>query len=286
MNNKKKVLGRGLAALLGNTDEKNILDNKLKLSKFSEIDIRNISSNPLQPRRKFKKESINELAISIKSQGIIQPITVRKINNDGYQLISGERRLRACAIAGIKKIPAYIRKVNEEQMLEMALIENIQREDLNSLEIAKSYKRLIDECNISQENLGERLGKDRSTINNYLRLLRLPPTIQNGLIDEKISMGHARTLITIDNVELQFQVYKKIIEEKLSVRQVEVLVKKLSSSKKKITIHINNKELTKIESKLSSHFGTKVVIKSENNKGKIIINFESINDLNRIIELL
>ena len=145
MNNKKKVLGRGLAALLGNTDEKNILDNKLKLSKFSEIDIRNISSNPLQPRRKFKKESINELAISIKSLGIIQPITVRKINNDGYQLISGERRLRACAIAGIKKIPAYIRKVNEEQMLEMALIENIQREDLNSLEIAKSYKRLIEQ---------------------------------------------------------------------------------------------------------------------------------------------
>ena len=172
-------------------------------------------------------------------------------------------------------------------MLEMGLIENIQREDLNSIEIAVSYKRLIDECKISQEDLGERIGKDRSTINNYLRLLKLPPFIQKGLIDEKISMGHARTLITIENLESQLIIYKKIISNKLSVRQVESLVKKINSVKKKIIKKLKNNGLIKLESKLSSFFSTKIKIDSSNNeKGKIEIYFESIDDLNRIIELI
>ena len=286
MNNKKKVLGRGLDALLGKEDEKNILESELNISKFKEIKTKNISSNPFQPRKKFKKETINELAISIKSQGIIQPITVRRISDNKYQLISGERRVRASKIAGIDKIPAYIIKVNQEKMLEMGLIENIQREDLNSIEISVSYRRLIDECNISQEDLGERLGKDRSTINNYLRLLKLPPIIQNGLIDEKISMGHARTLITINDLQSQLGIYKKIVSDKLSVRQVEILVRNINTIKEKFPIEGKNKELIKIESKLSSHFGTKVFIKNNDKKGQIIINFESIDDLNRIIDLL
>ena len=284
MKGKKKVLGRGLDALLSKDDEKGVLENQVSLSKFNEIEINNISPNPFQPRKKFNKKAINELATSIKSQGIIQPITVRRISNNKYQLITGERRIRASKVAGIKNIPAYIIKVNEERMLEMGIIENIQREDLNSIEIASSYKRLIDECNISQEDLGGRLGKDRSTINNYLRLLKLPPFIQNGLIDDKISMGHARTLITINNLESQLAIYKKIISDKLSVRQVETLVKKINSIKEKISIDRKSNELIKMESKLSSYFGTKVLI--NNNKGQIIISFESINDLNRIIDLL
>ena len=284
MKGKKKVLGRGLDALLSKDDEKGVLENQVSLSKFNEIEINNISPNPFQPRKKFKNKAINELATSIKSQGIIQPITVRRISNNKYQLITGERRIRASKIAGIKNIPAYIIKVNEERMLEIGIIENIQREDLNSIEIATSCKRLIDECNISQEDLGGRLGKDRSTINNYLRLLKLPPFIQNGLIDDKISMGHARTLITINNLESQLAIYKKIISDKLSVRQVETLVKKINSIKEKISIDRKSNELIKMESKLSSYFGTKVQI--NNNKGQIIISFESINDLNRIIDLL
>ena len=284
MKGKKKVLGRGLDALLSKDDEKGVLENQVSLSKFNEIEINNISPNPFQPRKKFNNKAINELATSIKSQGIIQPITVRRISNNKYQLITGERRIRASKIAGIKNIPAYIIKVNEERMLEIGIIENIQREDLNSIEIATSCKRLIDECNISQEDLGGRLGKDRSTINNYLRLLKLPPFIQNGLIDDKISMGHARTLITINNLESQLAIYKKIISDKLSVRQVETLVKKINSIKEKISIDRKSNELIKMESKLSSYFGTKVQI--NNNKGQIIISFESINDLNRIIDLL
>ena len=288
MKGKKKVLGRGLDALLGKNDEENILESNISRdNKFNEILLSKISSNPFQPRKSFKKETIIELANSIKSQGIIQPITVRKINNNKYQLISGERRVRACKLAGIEKIPVYIIKADEQKMLEMGLIENIQREDLNSIEIAVSYKRLIDECKISQEDLGERIGKDRSTINNYLRLLKLPPFIQKGLINEKISMGHARTLITIENLESQLIIYKKIISNKLSVRQVESLVKKINSVKKKITKKLKNNGLIKLESKLSSFFSTKIKIDSSNNeKGKIEIYFESIDDLNRIIELI
>ena len=288
MKGKKKVLGRGLDALLGQNDGENILETKIaKENKFSEILLRKISSNPFQPRKTFKKETIIELANSIKSQGIIQPITVRKINNNKYQLISGERRIKACEIAGIKEVPAYIIKADEQKMLEMGLIENIQREDLNSIEIAVSYKRLIDECKISQDDLGVRIGKDRSTINNYLRLLKLPPYIQKGLINEKISMGHARTLITIENLESKLIIYKKIISEKLSVRQVENLVKKINSVKRKITKKLKNNSIIKMESKLSSLFSTKIKIESNNNKkGKIEIYFESLDDLNRIIELI
>lgn len=288
MKGKKKVLGRGLDALLGQSDDENILETKIaKDNKFSEILLSKISTNPFQPRKSFKKETIIELANSIKSQGIIQPITVRKINNNKYQLISGERRIKACEIAGIKEIPAYIIKADEQKMLEMGLIENIQREDLNSIEIAVSYKRLIDECKISQEDLGVRIGKDRSTINNYLRLLKLPPYIQKGLINEKISMGHARTLITIENLESKLIIYKKIISEKLSVRQVENLVKKLNSVKRKITKKLKSNSIIKMESKLSSLFSTKIKIESNNNKkGKVEIYFESLDDLNRIIELI
>ena len=213
MNKKQKGLGKGMDAILPYE------------AKFSEIAIVDIETNPFQPRIKFDGEALNELAASIRELGIIQPITVRELGYNKYQLISGERRYKASKLLGKETIPAFIKVADDDNILELALIENIQREDLNSIEIAISYKKLIDELKINQENLGSRVGKDRSTINNYLRLLKLPPTIQKGLIDNKIQMGHARSLITLEKSEIQLKIYQLILSNKLSVRKTEELVR-------------------------------------------------------------
>ena len=279
--NKRKALGRGLDALLGSTIKKD------KSSLFEEIDINKIRINKQQPRSHFNKDQLEELAKSILTHGIIQPITVRKINSGNYQLISGERRYRASKISNLKFIPAFIKDAKDDEMLEIALIENIQRENLNSIEIAISYKKLIDELKINQENLAKRVGKDRSTINNHLRLLKLPPTIQKGIMEKKIQMGHARTLITLETSEMQLEIYKQIIEKKLSVRNIEELVRKVNKIKKlKKEVPSIDKEIEKLESKISSFLGTKIKISGNSKKGELIIPYKSTNDLNRILELL
>ena len=281
MVNKRNTLGRGLGSLL------NVSEKKVEESIFDEIQINKIEINKDQPRKSFNEEKIKELSLSIKQHGIIQPITVRRIDNDKFQLISGERRFRASKLIGNKTIPAFIRDTDDKNLLELALIENIQRENLNSIEIAISYKKLIDELQINQEKLGARVGKDRTTINNYLRLLKLPPTIQKGLKDNKIQMGHARSLIAIETSELQLKIYQLILVNKLSVRKTEELVRNLNKQKRSIPkekSRTNN--LEKIESKLSSYFGTKITTQGDDKSGKIIIPYKSTNDLNRILELL
>ena len=226
---KKNALGRGLGALIeSNETTSEFREQPRRMSGVAEIDTDSIDTNPYQPRTIFDEESLIELSESIKEIGIIQPITVRKRENGRYQLITGERRLRAIKIAGINKIPAYVREANDQNMLEMALIENIQREDLDAIEIAISYQRLIDECNLTQELLSQRVGKKRATVANYLRLLKLPAEIQLGIKDEKVSMGHAKSLITIGDPKTQLKIYNRIIDQELSVRKVEELLRNLS----------------------------------------------------------
>jgi len=293
---RRNALGRGLGALLEDSpsslgEEKLSSEISPTYNSINEIPVGSIDVNPFQPRTDFDQESLNELAESIKVQGIIQPITVRKLNEGSYQLISGERRLQASRIAGLERIPAYIRTANDQQMLEMALIENIQRENLNAIEIALSYQRLLSECQLKQEELGDRVGKKRATVNNYLRLLKLPPDIQAGLRDGKISMGHARALINLENIDFQLDIYRKTIKEELSVRKVEELVRDIQQGKTKVkkekTVLEIPFELRQIQDRLSSHFGTKVVINGkENEKGEIKIPYLSKDDLNRILELL
>lgn len=293
--NRKNALGRGLGALLedspGKAKTQDILPEVAKAGIF-EISLDEIQVNPFQPRTHFDKEALEELAESIRVQGIIQPITVRKLAPNEYQLISGERRFQASKIAGLTQVPAYIRTANDQQMLEMALIENIQRENLNALEIAHSYQRLLAECNLKQEELGDRVGKNRTTVNNYLRLLKLPPTIQAAIRDQQISMGHARALINIEDVEKQLAIFKKAVEEELSVRKVEALVKALNEGtpakeEKPATDPVKKYEMNKIQQRLASHFGTKVGIKADSkNRGEIKIPFNSASDLNRILEIL
>src|SRR6478752_7405445 len=235
---KKKALGRGLSALLSDNEEDEKLDVEISTdvipstpaNGMSEIQISEIEVNPFQPRTHFDEDALLELAESIKVHGIIQPITVRRLSRNQYQLISGERRFQAAKIAGLRAIPAYIRLADDQQMLEMALIENIQRENLNPIEISLSYQRLISECNLKQEELGDRVGKNRSTVTNYLRLLKLPPDIQIALRDQKISMGHARAIINVDNPESQLFIFKKIVAEDLSVRKVEELDREMTAS--------------------------------------------------------
>lgn len=294
-NRKKSALGRGLGALLEDSPAKHksedILPEAVKTGIF-EIPLEQIQVNPFQPRVHFDKDALAELAESIKVQGIIQPITVRKLDTDEYQLISGERRFQASKIAGLSQIPAYIRTANDQQMLEMALIENIQRENLNALEIAQSYQRLLAECDLKQEELGDRVGKNRTTVNNYLRLLKLPPTIQAAIRDQQLSMGHARALINVEDVDQQLAIFKKAVEEELSVRKVEALVKVLSEGKSEKNTKpeldpVRKYEISKIQQRLASHFGTKVALKSNpKNKGEIKIPFNSASDLNRILEIL
>jgi len=291
---RRNALGRGLGALLEDSPSKEKVSDAIpegsSAGSMSEISLDEIEVNPFQPRTHFDEEALNELAESIKVQGIIQPITVRKLSKNKYQLISGERRFQASKIAGLESVPAYVRTADDQQMLEMALIENIQRENLNSIEIALSYQRLLTECDLKQEELGDRVGKNRTTVNNYLRLLKLPPDIQAALRDKKISMGHARAIITVDNVDLQLDIFKKIMANDLSVRKVEQLVRDAMSSKKEQSepkkAQSEDKEIVKLQSTLASHFGTKVQIKSDGKKGEIKIPFVSVEDLNRILDIL
>jgi len=287
---RKNALGRGLGALLDDSTPSKDTYTPSQISSVDAIELENIETNPYQPRQDFDKTALQELADSIKTQGIIQPITVRKLEKDRYQLISGERRLLASKLAGLKEIVAYIRVADDQQMLEMALIENIQRENLNAIEIALSYQRLISECDLKQEELGDRVGKNRSTVNNYLRLLKLPPDIQIAIRDGKLSMGHARALINIDDVTLQLNLFKKIMQQGLSVRKVEELVRNLDSSgprtaeREKVN---KGPEIKQLQHRLSSHFGTKVVVnQKKSERGEIKIPFVSTEDLNRILEII
>ncbi len=294
---KKRALGRGLSALLSDTPSEEKLEVDIASPQttngggVNEISIDEIETNPFQPRQHFDEDALNELADSIKVHGIIQPITVRRLNRNQYQLISGERRFQASRKAGLKSIPAYIRLADDQQMLEMALIENIQRENLNPVEIALSYQRLISECSLKQDELGERVGKNRSTVTNYLRLLKLPPDIQIALRDNKISMGHARAIINVDNPDSQLYIFKKTLQEDLSVRKVEELTRQVMAGPREVAAKSSeaapsSKEIYQLQSKLSSHFGTKVSVKSDGKKGDIRIPFLSIEDLNRILEII
>src|SRR5688572_13023820 len=287
---KKKALGRGLNALLSDSNIEERLEVDIPVSSGAatspsggtlEISIKHIEVNPFQPRTHFDQEALQELANSIKVHGIIQPITVRRLARDQYQLISGERRFQASKLAGLTAIPAYIRSADDQQMLEMALIENIQRENLNAIEIALSYQRLISECNLKQDELGERVGKNRATVTNYLRLLKLPPDIQIAVRDNKLTMGHARAIINVENPDQQLYIFKKTLNDELSVRKVEELVREVANKKTESTLSTPttssaSKEITQLQSSLSSHFGTRVVIKSDGKRGEIKIPFLSV----------
>ena len=282
---KKQVLGRGLTTILDDSKNNPGSISNINTNYSTEIDISKISLNPFQPRSAFDKEKLDELVISIKNIGLIQPITIKKISKNKFQLISGERRLRAFKKLKIDKIPCYIRKANDQQSLEMALVENIHRQDLDSIEIAISYKRLIEEIKLTQEELSEKIGKKRSTITNYLRLLKLNPIIQSGIKDGFISMGHGRAMINIDDEKTQISIYEKIISKNLSVRNTEKLIKSLKNpdqKKKNNKVHLDfTKEKIKTEKKLD----TKVDFIFKNDySGKIILNFNSKSDFQRIIK--
>ena len=288
---KKQALGRGLSALLQESSSVISASDKNAeklVGSIIEIKLDLIDVNPFQPRTYFDEEALNELANSIKELGVIQPITVRKIDKNQFQLVSGERRFRASKLIGNKTIPAYIRLANDQEMLEMALVENIQRKNLDPIEVALSYQRLIDEIQLTQEELSTRVGKKRSTVTNYLRLLKLDPILQTGMRDGFISMGHGRAMINVENTEDQLAIYEKILSEKLSVRQTEDLVKNLKSAtiakpkKKQIPPYIK----TSIKD-ISEYFGHKIDVSvNTNGKGKISIPFHSEEDFNRIKNLL
>jgi ParB family chromosome partitioning protein len=290
MKPKKKALGRGLDAILQSPEtditSKDISGNYV-VGAIANLKTDSIGTNPFQPRGEFNEVALEELCESIKAQGIIQPITVRKMGYDNYQLISGERRLRAAKALGLIEIPSYIRVANDEQMLELALIENTHREDLNAIEIAISYQRLIEECSVTQEALSEKIGKKRTTISNYIRLLKLPAEVQIAIKDGQITMGHARTLINLPDDESKLRVLKKIIVNELSVRQVEDICRDMSNSKpKKTKIQIPEHILLGKE-KLIEQLGTKVNIKANNKgAGSILISFDSETDFERILTLL
>lgn len=300
--NKKNALGRGLSALLENastdiTTKASTSSNAVLAGGISSIPIDKIETNPFQPRTHFEEEALNELAASIKEHGIIQPITLRKLGNDKYQLISGERRFRASQLAGLKEIPAYVRIANDQSMLEMALVENIQRENLDAIEVAISFKRLMDECKLTQEELSQKVGKNRSTVTNFLRLLKLPALIQVGIRTKQISMGHARALIAIEDENKQIEIFKAIIENDLSVRQTEELAregKKATNIEKKVTdkkvkeeAPLLSLEHRKIIDDLKHTFNTDIQLTiNENGKGKLTFSFSSKEDLQRILDIL
>lgn len=290
---KKQALGRGLSALLKDpaNDITNAGDKNADkvVGNIVELELKNIEVNPFQPRTSFNEETLRELASSIKELGVIQPITVRKLSFGKYQLVSGERRLRASKLIGNSTIPAYIRIANDQESLEMALVENIQRQDLDPIEIALSYQRLIDEIKLTQEQMSERVGKNRSTIANYLRLLKLDPIVQTGMRDGFLSMGHGRTLINIENTSDQLDIYEKIITDKLSVRQTEALVKNYhnTTSIEGTTKPETPKFIKKGIKDFASYFGAKVDVKvAKNGRGKITIPFSSEEDFNRIQKLI
>ena len=282
---KKQVLGRGLSTILKDSKNKSKLISARKLNSILEIDVSKIDVNPFQPRSTFDKEKLDELITSIKNIGLIQPVTVKNISKNKFQLISGERRLKAFKELKIKKIPSYVRNADDNESLEMALVENIQRQDLDSIEIAISYKRLIDEIKLTQEELSLKIGKKRSTISNYLRLLKLNPIIQSGIKDGFISMGHGRAMINIDDEKMQINIYEKIISKNLSVRNTEKLIQSLKKEgslkiQDKIQIPSNSKKnITKLEKKINKKI--KVVF-NKDKSGKIIIPFDSIEDLNSL----
>jgi len=291
---KKQALGRGLSALLKDpeNDIKSVNDKNADkvVGNIIELELDAIEINPFQPRTNFNEESLQELASSIKELGVIQPITVRKLDFNRYQLISGERRLRASKIAGLTVIPSYIRIANDNESLIMALVENIQRRDLDPIEIALSYQRLIDEIQLTQEQMSDRVGKKRSTITNYLRLLKLDPIIQTGIRDGFISMGHGRAMINIEDLDDQSDIYHKIISQNLSVRETEALVKnyqegvKPKPKNKTIAPFAVQEEEKKA---IRDYLGTKVDVNvAENGKGKITIPFHSEEDFNRILKLI
>ncbi|MFT5892876.1 MAG: ParB family chromosome partitioning protein, partial [Dokdonia sp.] len=290
---KKQALGRGLSALLKDPDNdiKSADDKNADkvVGNIVELDLKDIEVNPFQPRTSFNEETLRELASSIRELGVIQPITVRKLSFNKYQLVSGERRFRASKLVGNATIPAYIRIANDQESLEMALVENIQRQDLDPIEIALSYQRLIDEINLTQEQMSERVGKNRSSIANYLRLLKLDPIVQTGIRDGFLSMGHGRALINIGNTGDQLDIYEKIISDKLSVRQTEALVKNYHTTAE---IQLPKEQDTpgfiqKGAKEFGNYFGAKVDVKvSKNGRGKITIPFSSEEDFNRIQKLI
>jgi len=284
---KRNALGRGLGALIDNADE----INNPKAS-IDEIEIGNIAANPWQPRTTFDEQALTDLSNSIREVGIIQPLTLRRVGENQYQIIAGERRFRASKMAGLKTVPAYIRESDDNNMLELALVENIQREDLDAIEIALSYQRLIEECNLTQEILSDKVGKQRSTISNYLRLLKLPAVIQKAIREREISMGHARAIINVKDAETQIMIYKQIIAYDFSVRKIEEIVRKINAEeaepvKPKKHVPKFPDEYEQLKNHLSKHFATNVGFKINNKgKGQIVIPFETGNDLERIIGVL
>lgn len=292
---KKQALGRGLSALLKDPDNdiKSAEDkNADKLvGHIVELEMSAIEVNPFQPRTSFNEDALKELATSIRELGVIQPITVRKLDFNKYQLVSGERRFRASKLVGLETIPAYIRIANDQESLEMALVENIQRQDLDPIEISLSYQRLIDEINLTQEQLSDRIGKNRSTIANYLRLLKLDPIVQTGMRDGFLSMGHGRALINIDDTQKQLDIYEKILEKSLSVRETEKLVRELNSEGKETVAASKKTSVPKVYKKgikeFNEYLGTKVDVKvTKKGSGKLTIPFSSPEDFERLRKLI
>lgn len=297
---RKAALGRGLSALLDDNSTTNPESTSVNAAgQIGLIPIAQIETNPWQPRTHFDLVALEELAQSIKEQGIIQPLTVRRLSADAYQLISGERRLQASKLAGLETVPAYIRTADDEQMMEMALIENIQREDLNPMEVALAYKRLIDECELPMEKVGEKVGKNRATVNNYLRLLKLPPEIQIGIRDNLISMGHARAIINMDDPVQQLTLYKDTIANDYSVRKVEEMVREIAISRGKKVKELGKKasgtsgsnsrqiHISALEREISDSLGCRVKIaESQPGKGELRISFQSDEEFDHLIGLL
>ncbi len=285
----KKELGKGIRALLGGSEESVSKEKKSKDKEdgIAQIKLSNIEINPFQPRNDFDEASLEELAASIKTYGLIQPVTLRRLDGEKYQLISGERRLRASRLAGLSKLPAYIRDANDQEMIEMALVENIQRTDLNAMEVAISYQRLVEECNLTHEQLSDRVGKNRSTITNYIRLLKLPPPIQKALKLDRITMGHARALLSLETQDAQIVALEEVLTKDLSVRATENLIKafnqpRTSSKSSKVNLPATYQEIV---DQLSRSLGTKVQMKrSKSGKGTLTIKFGSDEELNQILE--
>lgn len=289
---KKSRLGKGLGALINesSTIETKPIKEAVSTGAIAKVDVEKIEINPFQPRTQFDEQALAELSDSIKELGIIQPITLRKLAENKFQLISGERRLRASKMAGLKQIPAYIRDANDQEMLEFALVENLQRENLDAIEIALSYQRLMDECQLTQEKLSERTGKGRSTVANYLRLLNLPPELQAGLRAKKLSMGHARTLIAVSDPNEQIEIFYRVINEDLNVRQTEEIVKQTNrpkTKKAKNTKKVLDENYLNFKNGLSNKFNTKVDLSIGNRgRGKLVINFKSEKELQKIMEMM
>jgi len=290
---KKPALGRGLSALLENSKTdittKQLGENAPTVGSVSMIKIKNIETNPFQPRTNFEEIALQELSDSIKQHGIIQPLTLRKLGYDRYQLISGERRFRASQMSGLTEVPAYIRVADDQAMLEMALVENIQREDLDPMEVSLSYKRLIDECNLTQEELSEKVGKQRSTVTNFLRLLKLPAPIQKAIRDRDITMGHAKALINIDNEDRQLAIFALALEQDLSVRQIEDLAR---GEKIKYTPKVTRVEKPlsmedkEVQKKLAAVFNRSFHYKRNGKSGSITLNFKNDKELEKILSLI